>query len=110
MIDLKDNIHWVESAEFSTDGKLILMQTASGWNQVSLSIWDAENGILKHKLNESGNNIEKSIFSHSGKSVIGGFMDGKITVWDTEKPDPLFSFTGFVYSNANVHLVPMVKI
>ena len=59
-------IDYVNSAEFSPDGKRIV--TASGDN--TARIWDAETGKLLHTLTGHEDRVNSAEFSPDGKRIV----------------------------------------
>jgi WD40 repeat protein len=65
------------SAAFSPDGKRIV---SGGDNTIKL--WDATTGAELKTLSREAGSVVTVTFSHDGKRIVSGTVDGKIDLWD----------------------------
>ncbi|KAF7987125.1 hypothetical protein HWV62_333 [Athelia sp. TMB] len=91
----------VRSAAFSSDGRRI----ASGSDDGSIHIWDAETGLLAvGPIQGDVGWIFSVAFSPDGRTVASGSMDGTVCIWDAETgvlaAGPFKGHTGIVHSVA----------
>lgn len=71
----------VNSVAFSPDGKCL----ASGSNEKTIRIWDAETGVLTSGLLEGHVHwVESVVFSPDGKRVASGSSDNTIRIWNAQ--------------------------
>lgn len=73
----RGHMDWVRSVAFSPDGKLI----ASGSDDSSVRVWDAETGTTQHRLKTRSGWIYSVAISSRG-IVAAGSNDSSITMWD----------------------------
>ncbi|KAF7979693.1 hypothetical protein HWV62_41709 [Athelia sp. TMB] len=97
----KGHTDWVRSAAFSPDGRRI----ASGSDDGSIHIWDAETGLLAvGPIQGDAGWILSVAFSPDGHTVASGSQDGTVCIWDAETGvlavGPFEGHTGTVYSVA----------
>ena len=74
----------IEEITFSPDGKFIISANAHGWTYY-IKVWDVETGNELLLLNGHTENINMLRFSHNGKILATGSMDGTILLWDWEQ-------------------------
>ncbi|KAF7978475.1 hypothetical protein HWV62_45603 [Athelia sp. TMB] len=91
----------VRSAAFSPDGRRI----ASGSDDGSVHIWDAETGLLvAAPIHGHAVAVYSIVFSLGGHRMASGSSDGTVCIWDAEKgvlvAGPFIGHTGTVYSVA----------
>ncbi|KAF7979694.1 hypothetical protein HWV62_41711 [Athelia sp. TMB] len=97
----KGHTDWVRSAAFSPDGRRI----ASGSDDGSIHIWDAETGLLVvGPIKEHASYIYSVAFSPDGHTVASGSSNGIVCFWDAETGalavGPFKGHTDTVYSVA----------
>ena len=73
-----------EEITFSPDGKFIISASAHGWED-PIKVWDVETGNELLSLNGHTEKIYVLRFSHNGKILATGSMDGTILLWDWEQ-------------------------
>ncbi len=69
---------------FSPDGKMLLDVIGTG-KGVNIQIWDLESGNLSGTLIGHLEAISKLLFSHDGKMLASGSIDGTVLLWDWER-------------------------
>ncbi len=74
----------IEEITFSPDGKLIISANAQGWKYY-IKVWDVETGNELLSLNGHTEKIKVLRFSHNGKILATGSMDGTVLLWDWEQ-------------------------
>src|SRR5579859_545216 len=71
---------WVRSVVFSHDSR----QLASGSNDRTVKIWDAETGKCLQTLEGHGSSVTSVVFSHDSRQLASGSRDGTVKIWDAE--------------------------
>jgi WD40 repeat protein len=84
---------WVESAQFSHDGRLVLTAGDDG----RAKVWDASNGALLRTLRAPGGEpLQDAAFSPDGRLVAaGGASSHVIRLWQWRQGKPLADLGGF---------------
>ncbi|GKU15117.1 unnamed protein product [Fusarium langsethiae] len=80
LLTLEGHSRWVSSVVFSHDSKKV----ASGSNDKTIRIWDAETGKCKRELEGHTEWVNSVVFSHDSKKVASGSDDETIRIWDAE--------------------------
>ncbi|KAI7762677.1 hypothetical protein LZL87_014165 [Fusarium oxysporum] len=70
----------INSVVFSHDSKWV----ASGSNDMTIRIWDAETGECERVLKGHSRGVKSVVFSHDSKWVASGSDDRRIRIWDAE--------------------------
>lgn len=76
-------------ARFSPDGSAVL-----SCNNKEAQIWNARNGLVRHRLIGHAKNITSTIFSPDGAIVLTTSEDGTARTWDVKTGKPLYVFKG----------------
>jgi WD40 repeat protein len=84
----KENLQWratldggVYSVTFSPDGKIL----ASGNDDRTVTLWEAESGKRRQKLEGHGNCVWAVAFSPDGASLASAAWDQKVRLWRPDK-------------------------
>ncbi len=78
------NLGTSELMVFSPDGKMLLDVIGMG-KSANIQIWDLDSGNLSGTLIGHLNAISKLLFSHDGKMLASGSIDGIILLWNWQK-------------------------
>ncbi len=74
----------IEEMTFSPNGKFLITANIHGWKYY-IKVWDVETGNELLKLKSHTERIKVLRFSHDGKILATGGMDGTILLWDWEQ-------------------------
>ncbi|RKU30871.1 hypothetical protein C6497_04130 [Candidatus Poribacteria bacterium] len=74
----------IEEITFSPYGKYLITANLHGWKYY-IKVWDIETGNELLKLKSHTEKITVLRFSHDGKILASGSLDGTILLWDWEK-------------------------
>jgi WD40 repeat protein len=77
---LEGHNSWVSSVVFSHNSKKV----ASGCDDKTIRIWDAETGECERVLEGHTDDISSVVFSHDSKKVASGSDDETIRIWNAE--------------------------
>ncbi|KAG7412993.1 Vegetative incompatibility protein HET-E-1 [Fusarium oxysporum f. sp. rapae] len=80
LLTLEGHIRAVNSVVFSHDSKRV----ASGSDDETIRIWDAETGECEQELKGHSGMVTSVVFSHDSKKVASGSDDEMIRIWDAE--------------------------
>ncbi|KAG8664912.1 uncharacterized protein FPOAC1_012889 [Fusarium poae] len=80
LLTLEGHSSWVRSVVFSHDSKKV----ASGSDDETIRIWDAETGECERELKGHSSYIRSVVFSHDSKKVASGSADKTIRIWNAE--------------------------
>ncbi|KAI7762193.1 hypothetical protein LZL87_006588 [Fusarium oxysporum] len=80
LLTLEGHIRAVNSVVFSHDSKRV----ASGSDDETIRIWDAETGECEQELKGHSGMVTSVAFSHDSKKVASGSDDEMIRIWDAE--------------------------
>ena len=69
---------------FSPDGTILVGSAMAGLNN-SIKLWDVETGRDLGILSGHTEPIETLVFSHDGKTLASGSLDGTVLLWDWEE-------------------------
>jgi WD40 repeat protein len=97
LITLEGHSGYVNSVVFSYDSKKL----ASGSDDKTIRIWDAETGECERVLEGHSGWVSSVVFSHDSKRVASGSDDKTIRIWDAETGEcerVLEGHSGWVYS------------
>jgi WD40 repeat protein len=78
------------SVAFSPDGTRILTLHKS----FAVSVWDAANGRLLHRLDTQGERIETAGLSPDGRQIVTAGEPAAVKIWDTESGKLAFTLPG----------------
>jgi len=81
----------IKSVCFSPDGKKI----ASGSNDKTVRIWDAETGQLLHTMKVHTDIVSSVSFSRDGTKIASGSWDNSVIIWNAE--------TGKIFQRLEAH-------
>ncbi|KAL7763954.1 hypothetical protein ACKLNR_005099 [Fusarium oxysporum f. sp. zingiberi] len=80
LLTLEGHSSGVNSAVFSHNSKRV----ASGSDDETIRIWDAETGKCERELKGHSDYVTSVVFSHDSKKVASGSNDTTIRIWDVE--------------------------
>ncbi|KAH7202846.1 WD40-repeat-containing domain protein, partial [Fusarium oxysporum] len=80
LLTLEGHNSHVSSVVFSHDSKKV----ASGSDDKTIRIWDAETGECKQELKGHSDWVSSVVFSHDSKKVASAAYDKTIRIWDAE--------------------------
>ncbi|KAL9566564.1 hypothetical protein ACKAV7_009479 [Fusarium commune] len=80
LLTLEGHIRAVNSVVFSHDSKRV----ASGSDDETIRIWDAETGECEQELKGHSGIVTSVVFSHDSKKVASASRDEIIRIWDAE--------------------------
>ena len=90
--------HWIQSMEFSPDGRTLAIGVADTDGGASTMLWDARRGRLLRTLegapsgSSGSHDITSVSFSADGSTLLTGSADGTATLWDAGRGSKLSTF------------------
>ncbi len=96
----------VHAVVFSPDGKTI----ASGSNDNTIKLWDAESGQELKTFKGHSNTVFSVVFSPDGKTIVSGSNDDTIRLWDVASEKELKIFRGHSGPVCSVAFSPDGKV
>ncbi|KAL3588056.1 hypothetical protein FPOAC2_13955 [Fusarium poae] len=96
LLTLEGHSSWVRSVVFSHDSKKV----ASGSDDETIRIWNAETGECERELKGHSSYISSVVFSHDSKKVASGSDDETIRIWNAETGECERELKGHI-SNVN---------
>ncbi|MHA1401029.1 MAG: hypothetical protein ACTSQE_11840, partial [Candidatus Heimdallarchaeaceae archaeon] len=81
---IEGQIGWVAKTEITSDAKVLVANLGN-----LIKVWNVEQGVLLHTLQEHDDKIEALALSRDGKYAVSGGR-GKAVLWDIEKGEKLF--------------------
>jgi WD40 repeat protein len=92
LLTLEGHSSWVRSVVFSHDSKKV----ASGSDDETIRIWNAETGECERELKGHISNVNSVVFSHDLKKVASCSRDETIRIWDAETGKCLLTLEGHI--------------
>ena len=96
----------VLTVAFSPDGKIL----ASGSDDNTIKLWDANNGQLIHTLLGHSWSVVALTFSTNGETLISGSCDRTIKLWRVSTAEEIATFSGHVDSVSAVAVSPVAQL
>ncbi|MBW4670281.1 MAG: serine/threonine protein kinase [Cyanomargarita calcarea GSE-NOS-MK-12-04C] len=91
---------------FSPDGKIL----ATGSDDNTINLWDANNGQLIHTLLGHSWSVVALTFSTNGETLISGSCDRTIKLWSVSTAEEIATFPGHVNSVSAVAVSPVAQL
>jgi WD40 repeat protein len=92
----------VESVAFSPDG----LRIASGAEDHTVRVWDAESSAELHVLRGHEDGVSSVVFSPDGRRIVSGGWDRTVRVWDAEIGAQIRVLGGIEYGVSSVAFFP----
>jgi energy-coupling factor transporter ATP-binding protein EcfA2 len=99
---LKGHDSYVESVNFSPDGKTLV----SGSRDKTIKLWNVETGKEIRTLKGHDSSVNSVNFSPDGKTLVSGSRDNTIKLWNLETGKEIRTFKGHDFSVYSVNFSP----
>ncbi|PTD01268.1 Vegetative incompatibility protein HET-E-1 [Fusarium culmorum] len=109
LLTLEGHSSYVNSVVFSHDSKKV----ASGSDDETIRIWNAETGKCERELKGHSSYVNSVVFSHDSKKVASGSFDQTIRIWNAETGEcerKLKGHSSYVNSVASGSFDQMIQI
>lgn len=97
---------WVQSVAFSPDGRWL----ASGSNDTTINVWDAETGALRATLRGHGYAVNATAISADDKWLASAGIDGTVRLWDLATGAQRGALRGYGYAFYALAFSPDAKV
>ncbi|MFH1111180.1 MAG: adenylate/guanylate cyclase domain-containing protein [Planctomycetota bacterium] len=99
---LRGHTDWIGRIAWSPDGRLI----ASPSMDMSIRLWDAENGKETRRFEGHQHGVNSVVFSPDGARLASGSYDNTVCLWDVGTGEELRRFKGYEHSVNGVVFSP----